>query len=158
VYKKRSYDWSKFEVDKFCPHLFTFSSSGCGSNALALLTGVNPHTIINTNHKNYNDWKDSFMVSFLKKRGFKIKPLTKCDVSNITSDSIYTSEPISDRHVILMSQLMTKNGASWSVVHNKLWYHNFQTCSYTGLNIINYPTLTCYVVSHPSWKLPIKFV
>ena len=155
VYKKRPYDWSQFEVDKFCPHLYSFWSAGCGANALALLTGINPHKIVNSNRKNSNDWKDSFMVNFLKKRGFKVKPVTKCDVT--LGDGMYTPNHITDRHVLLISQLMSKNEASWMVGHNQLWYHNFQTSSYKGITHINAPILTCYAVSHKNWQLPSKY-
>ncbi len=150
LYKKKATDWETFTVDFFAPHLF-FRSGGCGANALSLITGIPPNKIKNTNVKNKEHWKDSFMIKFLKNRGYSVQPVTKCEVTN--EIGMYAPDNINDQHVILLSQLMGKNIASWTVVHNKLWYHNFQTCSFTGLTSLNSPTLTVYVVYHPKWKI-----
>jgi len=150
-YLKRSIDWEEFEVSKFVPHLFYDTYCGCGANTLALLTGIPPTKIKNANRKNPEDWTDRFMLKFLRKQCFVIHPITKCDVTSNTN--MFTPENINDRHVLLFSQLVGKNSASWSVVHNNLWYHNFQTCAFNGLNTINSPTLTCYILYHPSWKI-----
>lgn len=146
IYKKKRIDWSSFEVDKFVPHLFTLESYGCGANALALLTGVPPSKI-----ESRIDWTDKFMVKYLRKAGFTVKEVTMCDVSN--NNGFFIPSNINDLHVLLISHLMTKNEASWSIVHNKLYYHNFQTCSFTGLNLVNNPLLTCYLIMHPNWKV-----
>ena len=151
-YKKKPIDWDTFEVDKFVPHLFisTYSYAGCGANTLGLITGVPPTKIKNTNRQNPNHWKDTFMVKYLKDHGFVVRPLTKCDVSCNTNG--FSSDFITDRHVLMTSQLMSKNVASWAVVHNKLWYHNFQICSFTGLSLVNTPILTCYILYKPEWQ------
>jgi hypothetical protein len=151
-YKKRTIDWRKWEVDVFNPHLFLVDGCGCGASALATLTGVPPQYIHNTNKKNRNHWKDSYMIKFLKICGFKVHHLTKCDVSNTDISYGYASESVTDRHVLLMSQLMNKNSASWTIAHNKLWYHNFQTCSFSPTSILSQPTLSCYLILHPSWR------
>lgn len=150
-YKKRPFDWASFEADLFVPHLFYNECGGCGANALALLTGIPPKFIHNTNYQNPNHWKDSFMIKFLKHKGFKIHHVTKCDVSNTVS-TLYASDSITERHIFLFSQLMNKNSASWAVAHNNLWYHNFQTCSFIATSLLNRPTLTTYLIIHPSWK------
>lgn len=150
-YKKRRLDWESYEVDVFVPHLFNVDGCGCGANALAILTGVPPHFIQNTNRQNRNHWKDSFMVKFLKECGFRVHHLTKCDASSAASPD-FASDNITDRHVILSSQLTGKNKASWTVAHNRLWYHNFQICSFQATNLLNLPTLTCYLVCHPNWR------
>lgn len=152
VYKKKLIDWKPYEVDVFSPHLFVSNYDGCGANALALLTGIPPHFICNTNRQEPNNWKDTFMIKFLKDAGFKIREITKCAISGSSTDSVYSPDGITDKHVILYSQLFGRNVASWSVLHNKLWYHNFQTCSFTGLTNMNCPTLSCYAVCHPDWK------
>jgi hypothetical protein len=154
-YNNKPIDWESFKVSLFIPHLFFDDfCNGCGANTLALLTGIPPRKIHNTNQKNPSDWKDAFMVSFLKRKGFKIIPLTKCDVTAETFG--FTSNNIGDRHVLMLSQLLGKNVASWSVVHNQLWYHNFQTCSFSSLNLVNNPSLTCYLLCHPKWKINVK--
>jgi hypothetical protein len=148
TYRKKPVKWSDYTIDVFTPHLYLNSISGCGGNSLALLTGKNPDQIKNPNKKNSNDWTDTFMVTYLKQNGFKVIPLTKREVTNF--DFSYGSG-IKSEHVILMSQLFNKKTASWAVVHNDLWYHNFQTCSFTSLSLINSPTLTCYVLWHKKW-------
>jgi hypothetical protein len=151
-YKKKPIDWESFKVDLFTPHLFVDGhSNGCGGNALALLTGIPPEVIHNTNKKRPEDWTDEFMIKFLKKHKFRVQAITKCDMS--LNDGYFISEHITNRHVLLMSQLMLKNMASWTVSYNRLWYHNFDVASFGSLNLINCPTLTCYVVIHPSWKI-----
>lgn len=149
-YRKRPINWYNYEVDCFTPHLFNVSLSGCGANALALLTGIPPSHIRNTNRQRPNHWKDTFMVKFLKERGFKVIHLTKCEVTNTKGD--YVNATITNNHVLLMSQLMGKDTASWTVVHNELLYHNFETVSFKGYNMVNTPSLTIYVVFHPQWK------
>jgi hypothetical protein len=149
-YRKRPIDWSLYMVDLFVPHLYVNYSGGCGANALSLLTGVPPHFIQNTNRKNPNHWKDSFMVKFLKERGFKVFPLTKCETTN--ASGVYVNDSINNQHVLLFSQLMSKNTGSWTVVHNELMYHNFETVAFRGLTLVNSPSLTVYVVFNPKWK------
>lgn len=150
-YRKKPIKWSQYEVDLFIPHLYSENISGsCGANALSLVVGIPPKSVHNTNRNNKNDWKDSFMIKFLKKHGFIVKQLTKCDVSNTGT---YSMNTINDRHVLLTSQLISKNVASWAVIHNQLWYHNFQVCAFSGFTLVNAPTLTCYVVYHPSWNM-----
>ena len=151
-YRKKPIDWTEWEVDVFAPHLFQYNTAGCGASCLATITGFPPGFIHNTNRKNVNHWKDSFMVKFLKNHGFKVHHLTKCDVSNGDVNSTYTMNNITSRHVLMVSQLMNKNSASWSVVHDSMMYHNFQTVSFTGLSFVNSPTLTTYIVCHPSWR------
>lgn len=149
-YRKKAIDWADYTVDLFVPHLYTNYSGGCGANALSLLTGVPPHHILNTNRENRKHWKDSFMIGFLKKHGFKVFPLTKCEVTNVAG--AYVCDSIGNQHILLLSQLMGKNTASWTVVYNELMYHNFETVSFKGLNLVNSPSLTVYVVFRPEWR------
>lgn len=155
-YKKHKIRWSEFEADLFIPHLFNLGNQspafGCGANTLALLTGVAPSYIRNTNRQNRHHWKDSFMIKFLKENGFKVRHITKCDVSNTDPNTGYSSAFVNDRHVLMLSQLMNKNVASWSIAHNQLWYHNFQTCSFSPTSLLNQPTLNSYLIIHPKWR------
>ncbi len=149
-YRKKPIQWYKYEVDVFIPHLFSNGWAGCGANTLALLTGIPPNYIQNTNKQNPNHWKDTFMIKFLKKHGFKVIPLTKCDATNCSDG--YIADKINNRHVLMVSQLMGKNNASWTVIHNELMYHNFETIAFKGYSLVNNPSLTAYVVFHPTWK------
>lgn len=148
VYNKRKFDWSTMEITRFTPHLWhNREFYGCGATALSLITGVPPEEIKNTNWKQKNHWKDTFMVKFLKQCGCKVRELTKCNINSDTGQ--FFSDKISNRHVILMSQLVGKKTATWAVVHNKIYYHNFQTHSFDTMSLLNSPTLTCYVVVPP---------
>lgn len=155
-YRKHPIKWSEFEADLFVPHLFNLGDFltifGCGANTLALLTGIAPRYIRNTNRKNPSHWKDSFMIKFLKENGFRVQHITKCDVSNTDPSTGFSSDYVNDRHVLLLSQLMNKNEASWTVTHNKLWYHNFQTCAFPSTVLLNQPTLNSYLIVHPKWR------
>jgi hypothetical protein len=156
IYKKRKVDWGAFEIDRFIPHLYVSNDdNGCGATALSLLTGIHPHVIVKDRGRRSRHWSDSFMVKFLCSHGFTVQKITMCDVTN-SVDEYFSIQYVGERHVLLMSQLMQKNIASWSVAHNRIWYHNFQTCSFSGLNVVNYPILTCYLLKHPSWMINLN--
>ncbi len=152
IYTPRPKDFSKLIVDKFAPQIFNTAYNaigGCGANALSVLTGINPLDIKNTNPKNKNDWKDKFVVDFLRDCGFTVEPITLCDVSN---SEIYVESPITKNHVLLISQLLIKNEASWSVIYKDYIFHNFEIVPLKGLEFVNNPILTAYIVWSPAWK------
>mgnify|MGYP002738072834 CR=1 FL=1 len=154
TYRKRPIDWKKYLVDCFRPHLFSsYSGFGCGANTLSLLTGIAPFNIVNPNKTNPNDWTEKFVIRFLKKRGFTVIPFTVCDATNFSSVSGEIQEFLSDNHVLLTVQMLSKNKASWAVMHNKIWYHNFQLYSNTAISILNSPPLKIFVLHHPIWGM-----
>lgn len=137
-----------FACSQFNPHLYgpIYKSAGCGATALSLITGVNPFNIQNTN-KNPEHWSDSFLINFLQVLGYKTLKIEKKILFN---EEI--SSPISNDHVILLSQQFTKKEASWAVIYNKYYIHNFQIYPLSPLEFINHPILTAYLVAHPDWK------
>ena len=143
-YRSKPIDWDSFMAEQFTPHLFTEPVSGCGATALSLLTGVDPRCFRPSEH-----WPDKFMIDFLHKRGFRTQEITRSDV---TREELAICAYVNRNHVILASQLVCKNVATWGVMHNKLWFHNFEVCNFRGLNLINNPIVTCYLVWHPSWR------
>ena len=142
-------DFSKFKVIKFIPHLFreSYESYGCGATALATITGVHPVQIC-LKSPSVADWKDEFMANFLKKRGYLVVQLTKC---NLTYKRAF-EEIIGVNHVLLVSQLIKKNEASWSVIYKDYIFHNFRISTLTPLDFLVNPLLSAYVVCHTDWK------
>jgi hypothetical protein len=144
-------DFSEFEVSQFIPHLFQRGFLyGCGGTALALLTGVHPSKIKNPNRRNCDDWTDSFMVRFLKKRGFRVQEVN-IKGTNLLSDD-YVTDPLQYNHVILASHMLSKTTASWIVIHDGLFYHNFSTHKLGAIELINHPILTFYLVTCKKWS------
>ena len=143
-YIGRRVDFAKYATSCFTPHLFARTTRmGCGACALALLTGVPPEVIVRKNNSPH--YSDEFVVRFLRKREFSVLPLTLCNVS--TSKS-----PIANFHVLLLSQLITRNEATWLVLHNELCYHGFDVYNATILSFVNKPVLTAYLLVHPKWR------
>jgi hypothetical protein len=144
-YTGRRGDFKKYAASLFNPYLFADLKShyGCGATALALLTGVHPSHIARKNGG--ADYPDQFVVRFLRARGFSVLPLTWCRVSEAKS-------PVGPTHVILLSQLFRENEATWGVIFNCFYYHNFEIYSLETLSLLNKPVLTAYLVSTPRWK------
>ncbi len=148
-YTRHRVDFTRYSVAFFTPHLFAApgrSGAGCGATALSLLTGVPPQIIRAINGQAH--YPDHFMRTFLKKRGFLVVPLTICNISSAKTR-------LGDRHVVLISQLFTRNEATWGVIFNSMYYHNFEIYALEALSFLNKPILTAYVVSHVKWRLRI---
>lgn len=145
AYKGHHVDFRKYMVSCFNPYLFTDQLlwlTGCGATALALITGVSPAKILELNgHKHY---PDKFMTGFLRQRQYDLLPLTQCLLSE-------TSSQIGPSHVVLLSQLILRNEATWGVIFDGIYYHNFQGYQIDGLSFLNKPVLTAYSVWHPRW-------
>jgi hypothetical protein len=146
-YKGHRVDFAGYAVSCFTPHLFCGDfrkTLGCGASALALLTGVKPEEV--SEHNKFRaHYSDTFMLRFLRSRRFRIARLTLCNLSVATSR-------IGVSHVILASQLVLKNEATWSVVHNGCCYHNFDIFRPNSLTFLNKPLLSAYLVNSPAWK------
>lgn len=150
-YRHNKTNFNKYEVLKFGLHLFDcncYVGIGCGAAALALITGANPYKI---RTKNQRTWTDDFMVRFLRKHGFSVAAITKCDVTN---EDFYIKSPIKPYHIVLVSQLMKKNEASWSVLYNNYAFHNFEIRPLSNLEFLNHPILSAYTVYKKEWAVP----
>jgi hypothetical protein len=140
-------DFSRYATACFNPFLFSSSenaSGGCGASALGLLTGIRPANFIPKNGVKH--YSDSYMLFCLRHHGFQVFRLTQCNLSHATCG-------ISDRHVLLLSQLYRKNEATWIVLFNSICYHNFDAYSLESLSFINKPLLSAYVLYHPKWQM-----
>jgi len=148
TYKGHRVDFKKYAVSRFTPHLFCGSHNslaGCGACALSLLTGTPPGTIAKKNG-NLNHYADDFMVRLLRQQQFKVLELTQC---NLSAARNY----IGSEHVVLLSQLFKRNEATWGVIFQGLYYHNFYVYGLSELSLLNKPVLSAYVILHPKWRV-----
>lgn len=147
-YTGRRVDFGKYAAAVFNPFLFSChirGNRGCGATALALLTGVSPDRIARLNHYQPH-YDDAFMVRFLRRRGFTVVPLTQCALS--ASDSM-----LGNSHVVLLSQLFRKNEATWGVIFDGAYFHNFDLYTLDSMSFLNKPILSAYLISSPLWRL-----
>lgn len=148
--------YTKYNVNKFTPHLFTSTytnviNNGCGGNVLSMLTGINPVYIKNSNKENPHDWRDEFMLNFLRRRKFNVIPITRKEVTNCDNFTIKEYDGITSKNVLLLSQHLTKKDATWSIIYKEYIFHNFDISRLSYLEFINNPILTAYVIFHKDW-------
>ena len=131
TYTRHRVDFSKYSVAFFNPFLFTGASRascGCGAVALSTLSGILPERIAARNRRAH--YADQFMRKFLREVGFTILPLSLCKVS-------IAKARLGNNHVLLLSQLFRRNEATWGIVYNSMYYHNFQAYSLEVLSFLN---------------------
>lgn len=148
-YRGPRVDYSHYAVSCFVPHLFSLrSGTGCGPSALGLLTGVAPDQI--KRRHNQAHYSDRFMTTFLGQHGFEVLKLNQCIVSR--NDSF-----IGASHVILISQLFSRNEGTWGVIFGGAYFHNFRVYVLDELSMLNKPILSAYLVCDPRFRLAKKF-
>ncbi len=146
-YRGPPVDLGPYAVWCFTPHLFSsphLQKLGCGPAALALLTGIRPQKILQQNHKAH--YSDRFMVTFLRRHGFDVLRLTQCLVSQNGSG-------ITERHVVLLSQLFTRNEGTWGIAFGGIYYHNFRSYALDELSLLNKPVLSAYLICDRKFRL-----
>ncbi len=140
-------DFASYATSCFNPFLFSAANHGvlgCGASALGLLTGIPPANFAaKTPDKHY---PDAFMIRCLRRHGFRVLRLTQCNLSANRAG-------VNARHVLLLSQLVRENEATWIVLFNGACYHNFDVYSLELLSFINKPLVSAYVVFHSRWPM-----
>ena len=147
-YTKRRVNFDDYAASFFTPHIFPGYEAtrfGCGASALSILTGVSPDIVSAKNGG--PDYSDEFILRFLRQKGFSTLALTWCNVSTGPTR-------IGREHVILLSQLFTKNEGTWGVIFNGYYFHNFDIYAVEHLSFVNKPILSAYLVSSASWGSP----
>jgi hypothetical protein len=145
TYTRRRVDFSKYSVAFFNPYLFADAkkaSCGCGAVALSTLTGILPERLALRNGDRH--YSDRFMQKVLREQGFTVVPLSLCTVS-------IAKARLANNNVLLLSQLFRRNEATWGVVFNSMYYHNYQAYNLEVLSFLNKPVLTAYALWHPKW-------
>lgn len=147
TYTRRRVDFSKYAVAFFNPFLFAGASRaacGCGAAALATVTGILPERIAARNGRRH--YADRFIRKVLSDQGFTIVPLNLCRVSAAKTR-------VGNSNVVILSQLFRRNEATWGIIFNSAYYHNFQVYNLEALSLLNRPVLTAYVLWHPKWRV-----
>jgi len=150
-YTKKLVNFKKITLKKFTPCLYAspiYSMMGCGANTISLLTGVNPYQVVQEN-KNRSHYSDRFMLRQLKKHGITAKKITKCNLTAKNKNNL--SYNLKENHLLMISQLMKKNEASWMVYWNGICYHNFELTRADFWNILNFPIISAYCLYNPKW-------
>jgi hypothetical protein len=151
-YDKNKIDFRQYYVTKFNPHLFDIDKhpySTCGSAVLSLLTGESPTKVEKSLPKGSDDWTDKPLINYLINRGYEVKKVTQCDV---TEHPTVVEYPIKNEHVLIVSKLVCRDEGTWTVVHNQFEYHNFEINMLKPLEYLNNPIMSAYVVFHKKWK------
>ncbi len=132
-------------MSQFAPHLFCHSASiglGCGVSTLALITGIPPERLAKSHPAKH--CTDAFMVGLLRKRGYRVLPLTPRKL-------VGARLKVGCGHVILLSQLFSETEGTWGVIFADIYYHNFRAYELSQLSFLNRPILSAYLVVHPNW-------
>lgn len=146
-YHGRRVNFNLYAAACFNPHLFAQPAEamyGCGTSALALLTGIAPSMIAKKRRRLY--WSDACMLRFLRRHGIQTLRLTQC---NLTRQPL---NGVGNRHILLISQLFARNEATWIVLFNGIAYHNFDIYHQETLSFLNKPILSAYVLTKPEWQ------
>ena len=147
TYNGRRVDFTQYAVSVFHPYLFTGDSrsrAGCGACSLSLLSGIDP--IIIAEHNGNAHYSDKFMITFLRNHGFRTLKLTLCNLTQ-------SAGVVGNTQVVLISQLFRRNEATWGVIYDQIFFHNFDHYALEALSFLNKPILSAYMVVHPSWRL-----
>lgn len=154
-YSKKKIDFSKFECQKFPLTLFDpaiFGLAGCGYNLLASIVGKeSPFDIRKLNKsKNKESCEDKFILWYLRKHGFKVLPLTKCNLTN--TKSVYLDGVVKPYNVFISSNLVRKNEASWFINYQHYMLHNQEILPVKSLDFLNFPIMSAFLIWHKKYK------
>lgn len=155
VGKPKKVNWNNLIAPNFKPYLEAEDGSAvkgsCGTHALSVLTGLSTKYISKKLKGKSGYWTDRSLLDFLRKRKFKIEPIT---IGSTCSYLDYSSKKkISPLHVILYSCYVCKEEATWAVLYKHMEYHSGEVEPFFSVQGFNYPIWTAYVIWHPEWGL-----
>src|SRR5574343_507700 len=130
-------DLSAYRSPLFKPYLKVVRDDGCcGWDAFITITGKYPK-------KKFGKLTtDKKMIDALVGEGLDVVPLSVCSVTNRPN----LGNLVTEKHVLLISQMFRKNEGSWCVLHKGKIYHNRkdETEFFHPLEFINRPILSAY--------------
>jgi len=91
------------------------------------------------------------MTSFLRNHNISVYEINQSNLSNNT-DWTYN---ITDQHVILSSNLVKQNEATWGIHWNNTYIHNFTIQKADSFFNTNFPIVTAYILFSKNW-FPFK--
>ncbi len=144
--KFRPEDW---EVDKFNFTLFDkdrFAYAGCGQNMLATICNKhNPFQIRELN-QGKESCSDYFVLKYLRQNNFKYIKLTKCLLSDNKKEENLIYPKITDKMILVTSQLLKRNECSWFCSFSSYTIHNQAIIKIQPLDFLSYPIDTAYLI------------
>ena len=87
------------------------------------------------------------MTSFLRNYNISVYEMNQSNLSNNKS-WVYN---ITDQHVILSSNLIQPNEATWGIHWNNTYIHNFTIQKADSFHTINFPIVTAYILFSKTW-------
>lgn len=87
------------------------------------------------------------MIKHLKTLGFSVLPLTRRMIDAQQALGRY----FGDKHVILAMIKMTKNDASWCIIHGGIMWHNLEPLVTTYATSFTFPVLKAYRIYTYEW-------
>ena len=155
-------DYSKWEVNKPVFHHFykDYHQYGCGASALSFLTGESSYKIYES-HGFKNHYSDSFMVRFLRKRGFKIVQIRDKVLLDRQKQFAF-EDKITEKHVLLYCLKLggsktRQEFGSWVVIfgYPSIFVHNFEITKMKCLDLANFPVYpeSRYIVWRKDWNI-----
>lgn len=145
-YSDKCIDFTSYTAPLF--KIYPYNKCGifdpsCGTMAFYSITGKS----MDNKYKNRKVISDKVMVEQLRKYGYTVIPLSiantisRCGIhNNITSD-----------HVVLISQIMYRGEGSWAILHKNRYYHSFSTEPLRGMEFVNRPINTAYLIFKQEW-------
>lgn len=146
-YVSRLTDYNTYRSSFFVPYQGV-ATHCCGWDAFRTIAWDSPP------RKFGNLTMDNQMVGALKSSGITVIPLSVCSVTNrISLDNLIT-----EKHVVLISQMFKRNEGSWCVLYDGKIYHNCEdeTEFFHPLEFINRPILSAYLVWDRKWTRKSK--
>lgn len=154
-YKEKKINFNEWEVSKLPITLWNkndYAHVGCGYNLLAsLVNKERPYRIRDINQRRVSCEK-RFFLSYLRKNGFKVLELSKCNLSNKKKEVLTLMGDVNARHVLVTTQLLKKNEASYFLSHDNWVYHNNHIYRQEFLDLINFPIHEAFLVTHPDYR------
>lgn len=137
-------------LDYVSPRFFAALYTGygknypCGASALAIITGYNPNTIPKYHPSKH--FSDDIMIRYMRQRAYKVIRLTQCLVSR-------GDNPVRLDHVLLISQLIRRNEATWCVCYGDACWHGFANYTVDAFTYLDKPILSAYVIWHTKYQV-----
>lgn len=146
-YSDKCIDFNRYTAPLFkpaVPYKCSISDPSCGVIAFYSLTGK----LMDPQYRFRATIEDKIMIQQLKKYGYTVIPLTIANT--ISRCGIFNN--IREEHVVLISQIMYRGEGSWAILHKKNYYHSFGKERLHGLEFVNRPINTAYLIFKEEWS------
>lgn len=146
--KNNKVRWRNYLTDKFKFPKDTEDSQECGAWALHVLTRQPLKQIMKMSKNGH--WSTKTMLGYLKKNGYEVIPVTMGNMVN-AHDGTFKPKIGSD-NIVLVCQRCFRWESTWAVIHQGRYSHSSETDYLSGLEFLNFPIDTAYIVWHNKWR------